>query len=78
MRSRRQKDHFKYYLRLFAIRIQDFLMRVTTLLSFIAVIVSFVFVVYYLFYDFRLSRVIAGCFSVYTCIHLNNSLNGRW
>ena len=77
MRNRRFKDHIRHYFKRFAEKLQETLVRVVVALSFLAIISAFGYTVYFCFFDFSLSRTIAGCISTYAFIHLNSSLNGR-
>lgn len=77
MRNRKFKDHIRFYFRKFAEKLQDTIVRVVVALSFLALVSAFGYTVYFCFFDFSLSRTIAGCISLYAFIHLNSSLNGR-
>lgn len=77
MRNRRLKDHIRYYFKKFMDKLQEIIVRVVVALSFIALISAFGYTVYYCFFNFSLSRTIAGCISTYAFIHLNSSLQGR-
>lgn len=71
---RRLFDHLNYYWERFAKSSMTFLCRVLTSLSFLMIIFYFGYVVYYSTMCYSVSRVIAGCISLYIMIHLNKSL----
>ena len=58
-------------------RLQELITILTVALSFIVIIGTFAFIIYFLYFDFDVVRVIAGVVSLYVFIHLNKSLTGR-
>ncbi len=58
----------------FAIKLQTLISVVCTALSFILIAVNLGFIVYYQFLCYDAVKVLIGCASVYTMLHLNKSL----
>lgn len=67
-------DKVSYYYNLFIKRLQTFLFKVLTVLSFLMLAFYFGYIVYYSVVSFNGYKAIVGCLALFTMIHLNKSL----
>lgn len=70
-------SHIRQYFSWLANKTQTMLLKIVVALSFLALIASFGFMLYFLFVEFDLVRVVASAIAIYTFIYLNKSLQGR-
>lgn len=67
-------DHVMYYWDKLAVGVQNILVRTLTAISFIMLICNVVYIIYYQYFCYCTSKVIAGSISLCVMLHLNKSL----
>ena len=70
----RKRNHLRYYWDKVLSGFSAIILRTLTALSFLLMPFYFGYIVYFSILCYDLSKVIAGCISLYIMIHLNKSL----
>ena len=74
MKTRQSKDSLRYYLDWFLKSSHNILFKMLSAFSFLMLFFYFIYIVYHSTVEFDPTRVLVGCISLWTMIHLNKSL----